>query len=158
MEPTVREKIEVLKKIAHRFNEERIVWALGASMLLYFKGVASEFHDIDLMIALPDADRANAILSELGERQPPVPSTRYRTKVFAEYVIDGIDVDALAGFAVVSEGRLYDCSLREEQITEKMPLGAELIPLQSLTLWREYYRLMGKDEKAALIESKLANP
>ena len=154
MEPDVREKIEVLKKVAHRFNENRIVWALGASMLLYFKGIASEFHDIDLMIALPDAARANAILSELGERQPPVPSAKY-TKVFTEYKIDGVDVDALAGFAVVSEGRLYDCSLQEEQIAEKMPLDTELIPLQSPLLWCEYYRRMGKEEKAALIESKL---
>jgi len=29
------------------------------------------------------------------------------------------------------EGTVYDCSLREEQIVEKMPLGTEVIPLQS---------------------------
>ena len=40
-------KIELLKRIAHRFNEAGVVWALGASMLLYFKGIAPEFHDID---------------------------------------------------------------------------------------------------------------
>lgn len=28
------------------------------------------------------------------------------------------------------EGTVYDCSLREEQIVEKMPLGTEVIPLQ----------------------------
>lgn len=29
------------------------------------------------------------------------------------------------------EETVYDCSLREEQIVEKMPLGTEVIPLQS---------------------------
>ena len=44
-------KITVLKRIAARFNEAGITWALGASMLLYFKRIAPEFHDIDLTIA-----------------------------------------------------------------------------------------------------------
>ena len=42
----IQKKIELLQKIAHRFNEANIEWALGASMLLYFKGILSEFHDI----------------------------------------------------------------------------------------------------------------
>ena len=45
--PEIQKKIELLQKIAHRFNEANIEWALGASMLLYFKGILSEFHDID---------------------------------------------------------------------------------------------------------------
>ncbi len=45
--PEIQKKIELLQKIAHRFNEANIEWALGASMLLYFKGIISEFHDID---------------------------------------------------------------------------------------------------------------
>ena len=43
--PEIRKKIELLQKIAHQFNEANIEWALGASMLLYFKGIISEFHD-----------------------------------------------------------------------------------------------------------------
>lgn len=43
--------------------------------------------------------------------------------------------------------KIYDCSLQEEQIVEKMPLGTEFIPLQSPLLRREYYRLMGRTEK-----------
>ena len=54
----MQKKIELLQKIAHRFNEANIEWALGASMLLYFKGIISEFHDIDLMVSVHDADRS----------------------------------------------------------------------------------------------------
>ena len=42
-----QEKIQLLLRIAHRLNEAHVEWALGASMLLYFKGITSEFHDID---------------------------------------------------------------------------------------------------------------
>lgn len=41
-----QKKIELLQKIAHRLNEAHVQWALGASMLLYFKGITSEFHDM----------------------------------------------------------------------------------------------------------------
>ena len=63
--PEIQKKIELLQKIAHRFNEANIEWALGASMLLYFKGIISEFHDIDLMISVHDAEQVRTILSEM---------------------------------------------------------------------------------------------
>lgn len=72
-------KIELLKRIAHRFNEAHVVWALGASMLLYFKGIAPEFHDIDLMISSGDAERVRAILCGMGELQPFAPNPKYRS-------------------------------------------------------------------------------
>lgn len=59
-----QKKIELLQKIAHRLNEAHVQWALGASMLLYFKGITSEFHDIDLMVADHDAECVRTILSE----------------------------------------------------------------------------------------------
>jgi len=107
--------------------------ALGASMLLYFKGITSAFHDIALMVADHDAECVHTILLEMGELRPsdPMPNPMYRTKTFMEFLIESIEVDVMAGFAIVHEGTAYDCSLREEQIVEKMPLGTEVIPLQS---------------------------
>lgn len=80
-----QKKIELLQKIAHRLNEVHVQWALGASMLLYFKGITSEFHDIDLMVADHDAECVRRILSEMGELCPPdpMPNPMYRTKAFS---------------------------------------------------------------------------
>ena len=58
-----QKKIELLQKIAHRLNEAHVQWALGASMLLYFKGITSEFHDIDLLVSEHDAECVSRILS-----------------------------------------------------------------------------------------------
>ena len=44
--------------------------------------------------------------------------------------------------------------LREERV-DKMPLGTEVIPLQSPQLWCKYYRLMGRPQKVDMIEKAL---
>ena len=153
-----QKKIELLQKIAHRLNEAHVQWALGASMLLYFKSITSEFHDIDLMVADHDAECVRGILLEMGELRPsdPMPNPMYRTKAFMEFLIDSIEVDVMAGFAIVHEGTVYDFSLREDQIVENMLLGTEVIPLQSPRLWCKYYRLMGRPQKADMIEKALS--
>ena len=151
------EKISLLKRIAHRLNEAQVEWCLGASMMLYFKEIVSEFHDIDLMISVDDVEVVESILSEMGTLCPSdqVPSPMYQTKCFMEYVIDAIDVDVMAGFAIVREGEVYDCSLCKEQITDQLMLEDEVIPMQSPRLWCTYYRLMGRNAKADLIEKAL---
>lgn len=156
MEKT-QEKIQLLLRIVHRLNEAGVEWALGASMLLYFRGITSDFHDIDLMVADHDAECVRTILSEMGELCPPnpKPNPMYRTKAFMEFLIDSVEVDVMAGFAIVKDGNVYDCALRKEQIVEKMPLGEEVIPLQSPLLWCKYYRLMGRPERADMIEKAM---
>lgn len=72
-----------------------------------------------------------------------------------EFVIDNIDVDAMAGLAILYEGKLYDCSLRKDQIVEKIKLERELVPLQSPQLCCKYYQLMGRKEKVKMIERYL---
>ena len=69
-----------------------VQWAWGASMLLYFKGITSAFHDIDLMVADHDAECVRTILLEMGELRPsdPVPNSMYRTKTFMEFLIESI--------------------------------------------------------------------
>ena len=72
-----------------------------------------------------------------------------------EFIIDSVEVDVMAGFAIVKDGKVYDCALRKEQIVEKMSLGEEVVPLQSPLLWCKYYRLMGRTEKAEMIEKAI---
>ena len=69
MMKTVKEKLELLEKIAYYFNKENVEWALGASMLLYFKGITTEFHDIDLMVSTDDVKKVKDILLGMGKIQ-----------------------------------------------------------------------------------------
>ena len=56
----------------------------------------------------------------------------YQTKTFLKFRIESIEVDVMADFAVVNEGKIFDCSLRENQIAEKVLLETEVLPL---ALW-----------------------
>lgn len=155
--PEIGQKIELLKKIALQFEKAHITWALGGSMMLYFKGIVPVFQDIDLMVADADAQTAQSILCSMGQMQPQNPNPKFRSKAFMEFVIDSVDVDVIAGFAIVSGDSVADCSLQKEQIVERMPLGEACIPLQSPALWCRYYRLMDRNEKAQMIEQALSD-
>ena len=100
-----------------------------------------------------DAARAKEILLGLGSMNPPNPNEKYRTKHFMEFVVDGVDIDVMAGFIIVEEGTEYYCSLRQDQIADFAEVCGVKVPLQSVRLWREYYRLMGRDGKVEMIDA-----
>ena len=86
--PKTGQKIELLKKIALQFEKAHITWALGGSMMLYFKGIVPVFQDIDLMVADADAQTAQSILCSMGQMQPQNPNPKFRSKAFMEFVIE----------------------------------------------------------------------
>lgn len=151
--PTKEEKLSVLSKLAAKFNQQHLTWAVGASFLLYLKGYVEDFNDIDIMVADFDAVKMENILQPLGSLKPSK-TGNYRSKHFREFLIDGVDIDMIGGFAIVREGKIYDCDLEQSQIAEYVEINGETIPLHSIPLWRKYYALMGRDEKTAIIDQK----
>lgn len=145
-------KLQVLSRMSERFSAAGVTWAVGASLLLYFHAIVETFNDIDVMTTMEDAETVRGILSSMGTLNPPNPKAQYGTKCFLEFEVDGVDVDVMAGFSIVDGGQEYDCSLRREQIAEYATVNGARIPLQSVALWREYYRLMHRDAKVALID------
>lgn len=148
---SIEEKLIVLSKMAQEFNRHKLTWAVGASLLLYLKGYTDCFHDIDIMVADADAAEMESILNTMGSLQPSTKGS-YETKHFREFVVDFVDVDMIGGFAIVSNGKVYDCDLEQSQITEYAEIHGQRIPLHSVALWRKYYALMGRDKKVALID------
>ncbi len=148
----IARKLSVLAMIAKELNERHIVWAVGASMLLYFKNKVPDFHDIDIMVSENDVEAVKDILLRYGSLQPPNPNARYKTKCFLEFSIDGVDIDVIAGFVIVNDNREYYFPLQAQDIQDYVMLGDTEIPLQSLSEWRKYYLLMGRMEKVKIID------
>lgn len=151
----IKHKLTVLARIAEEFNHKDVTWAIGASLLLYFKGIASEFHDIDIMVAEEDVETVKNILLSLGDIIPPKPNDKYKTKSFLEFHVDGVDVDAMAGFVIVNQDKDYYFPLKKEDIKDFTEVHRIKIPLQSVEEWRNYYELMGRDEKVKMIDAYL---
>ena len=152
---TIDYKLKVLSKIGKLLNEANITWAIGASMLLYFKGITDNFNDIDIMVVEKDVFRLKEILLSIGSINPSNPSEKYKTKYFLEFVVDEVDVDVMAGFVIVNNEKEYDCSLQKNQIVDYVVINDVQIPLQSVILWRKYYQLMNRENKVSMIDSTL---
>ena len=145
-------KLAVLGEIARALNGGDVVWAVGGSLLLYCKGKTDTFRDIDIMVWEEHVERLKALLLPLGTLAPPAPNPGYKTRHFLNFTIRGVEVDVMGGMVIVKDGKDYDCSLSPSQVAEYVCLNGERIPLQSLEDWRRYYLLMGREEKAAMID------
>ena len=88
----------MLAHIAARFNTAHITYALGASSLLYFKGLVKEFHDFDFEVTLADALRARDILRGMGTLRPSVRGD-YKIKYSFEFTVDGGEVGLMDVFS-----------------------------------------------------------
>lgn len=151
----IKNKFQVLLKIAKVLNENCITWAVGGSLLLYFEGKSNIFHDIDIMVVENDAEKLKEILLNMGELQPPNPNINYKTKYFFEFVIDGVDVDVMGGFVIVKDDVLYDVSLEKYGVKKYKNLYGEKIPLQSLEDWKSFYELMNRAQKVKMITGEV---
>ena len=150
---TLERKLELLARIGAAFNARGIRWGLGASALLYCRGLVEDFHDLDLLVELEDAPLAREVLSSLGRFLGAPRHPSYCSKSFAQYEVEGVKVDLIGGFAIRERDRVWDCSFQEEQIEgQKTVCGVE-IPLMKLSLWEDYYEKMGRPQKAACIAS-----
>ncbi|KEZ91313.1 nucleotidyltransferase domain-containing protein [Lacrimispora celerecrescens] len=151
----IKHKLTVLAHIAEEFNHKDVTWAIGASLLLYFKGITSEFHDIDIMIAEDDVETVKEILLSLGNIIQSKPNSKYKTKCFLEFHVDGVEIDTMAGFGIIYQDKEYYFPLKKEDIKDFTEVQGIKIPLQSIEEWRIYYELMERDEKVKMIDSYL---
>jgi len=146
------EKLKVLKKIAVAFEEKQILWAVGASALLYFKGMVPDFGDIDIVTTEEEIPKIIAALKGIGLLKPENPANKHKARVYLEYLIDSILVDIMAELIFHKDNREHRFSLKEEKMTDSIMLEGTRIPLQSVQEWRMYYSLMGRTEKVRLID------
>lgn len=147
-------KLDVLADIARALNQSGVTWAVGGSLLLYFKGKTGVFRDIDLMVCETDVEKLKQAMLPLGAPAPSDPNAQYRTRCFLEFTVRGVDVDVMAGFVILENGQEHDCALKLEQVAEHILVRGEDIPLQSLEDWRRYYAWMGRTSKVAMIDGK----
>lgn len=154
---TIEKKLNVLSKVAKELNKADITWAIGASLLLYFKGIANEFHDIDIMVDEKDVESIKKILLAFGTLQPKNLNMQYKTKHFMEFKIDGVDFDVMAGFVIINNSKEYYFPLERKSIKDYIRMQDVIIPLQSIEEWRTYYKLMGRIEKVKIIDNGSRN-
>ena len=77
-------------------------------------------------------------------------------KYFYEYVIDGVDVDVMAGFAINHNNGVYEYVFDNTSISEFKIINGVSIPFTSLEDWYVIYQLIpNRDPKVNMIEKYL---
>lgn len=155
---TIEYKLTILTKIAEKFAKQKISWALGASGMLFIRGVVSDFNDLDLIIAKEDEKRALTILRKLGIEKKLTSKPEYCSEGFYNFVIDEIDIDVIVNFGILAHQQKYIFPLVNSSLDYTYSVNNVVIPLQTLNEWSYYYHLMGRDHKVKLINGFLQQP
>ena len=144
---------QALGQIARALNDSGVLWCVGASLLLHQVGLAENPHDIDLLVALPDAEKATDILGGMGEVLPCGGSTTYSTEFFRRFRVDGCDVDLMAGFRLNHASGSYEYPLGSASVAFRREVEGIPVPFAALEDWYVVYHLIpGKEHKALRIE------
>ena len=143
---------ETLAYIVKALQREQIHFGIGGSLLLAHHGLPVTPRDIDLVVALEDAERAVQVLSEMGTVVEQDETSLYATQVFQEFIIKGIDIDLMSGLQIRHDEGIFVCPFAEQTINKTG------LPFMSLVDWYVIYQLIpGREQKVAMIEHCLAN-
>ncbi len=142
-------KIEnTLVYIAKTLKNANINWALGASLLLYYKGIKTDVKDIDIIVDIQDHHKVEGVLNDfkyLYINSNP----KYQTDHFYTIEIGSIDIDIMLNFKVKTKKGLYKYPFKVESYHQ---INGLQIPLCSLKEWYNAYLAMERTEKVKLIE------
>ncbi len=150
------EMFKTLSYIGEKLNDSNILWAVGASMMLNQFGLINNPNDIDIFVDIKDINRADEILQSIGEKKKIEKNSVYSTEFFYKYLINGIGIDVMAGFAINHSRGVYEFIFDTKSISKIETINEIDIPFTSLEDWYIIYQLIPNREfKVNLIEKYL---
>jgi hypothetical protein len=148
--------LNTLSFIGEKLNDSNILWGIGASILLNQFGIIEKPNDIDIFISVKDINKADEILKSIGRKKIYEKSATYSTRYFYEYVINGFDVDVMAGLAINHNSGIFQYIFDNDSISEIKKINGIDIPFTSLEDWYVIYQLIpNREMKVKMIENYL---
>ncbi|MDD3335633.1 MAG: hypothetical protein PHI98_08940 [Eubacteriales bacterium] len=147
----MNDKLTVLSKIAREMNSRSLLWAVGGSAMLYFRGLSQCFRDVDLLIEVRQATMAQDALLALGATQKKMDKSDgcFYSGFFCSYEWNGLDIDLIGDFGIIKDGVLHTYPLHSFDIDATALLGNAEVPLHRAELWKELYTLMDRPQRVA---------
>ncbi|MFV3010869.1 hypothetical protein ACLD43_02215 [Clostridium botulinum] len=147
---------DTLSYIGEKLNSLNIIWGVGASILLNQFGLIEKPNDIDIFVDIKDIEKTDEVLKSIGKKKKWEKNATYSTKYFYEYIIDGFDVDVMAGFEVNHINGVFEYIFDHNSISESKTINGVNIPFTSLEDWYVIYQLIpNREAKVKIIESYL---
>jgi len=150
--------IQLIHKIADLLDEKNIQWALGGSLLLKHYKLVDVCHDIDIMVSMDHVDILDSVLSSLGSKEVRQEHSIYKTVYFYEYLIDGIEVDVMAGMTINHDQGQYVYPFDQESIQYLVDPWSKELPYTCMEDWFVIYQVIpNRQAKVDLIEGYLSS-
>lgn len=147
---------DTLSYIGEKLNEEKIVWGVGASILLNYHRLIDKPNDIDILVDLKDIEKADKILKSIGEKKFWEKTDTYSTQYFYEYVVNAFDIDVMAGLSINYDNGIFKYIFDQSSISDIKKINGVNIPLTSLEDWYVIYQLIpNRQAKVKMIEKYL---
>ncbi|MGB7594867.1 MAG: hypothetical protein WBL80_04825 [Erysipelotrichaceae bacterium] len=144
---------KALKEIANRFDENKIIWGLGGSCMMFLQGIDVDPRDIDLIVIPQDFALALRLLNESGTFEVHSPSGIFASEHFAQGTLMDSPVDLIAGFRIIADGQIIAYPFDDDRIIPVI-FDRMLIPCCLLEDWIPLYDAMDKHDKADMIKRK----
>ncbi len=152
--PVAEMKLKTLSRVGKALEAAGVLFGVGGSAMLYRNHLAEDFNDIDLVVAVEDADKADAVLLSLGIGGEERSSGVFETDIFRSYEVNGVGVDTMAGLAMRHGEGIYRYAFREDSVCDTWPVYGTMLPFCALEDWCVLYHLMpGKENKAKRIKA-----
>lgn len=136
-----KERLSVLTKIAHEFNDANLEWAIACSCALFFDGIIDNFHDLDLLIAPSSWQKAYEILSTLGTDTCVAHHPLFDDVEYTQFEIDGIDIDIICEFGFNTFDSHWQYHFKSEDLLYKY-VGELKIPYIPSEIQYVFYAMM----------------
>ena len=144
--------MQVLKRIAQSFEDEHIIYGLGGSGVLVAYEILEKMNDIDIVVAFEDIERAKQILDDIACFKSSGKYCVVEKEYCYEYELDGVSIDLMANIHIKHDEGLYEFPFNRRRVTYRMCIDDLMIPVMSLEDWYVFYQLIGRMDRADLIE------
>lgn len=134
------------------FKKQNLFWAVGASLLLKFKGIVDDFNDIDIVIDSDDFEAADKILREIASETITKSNPKYDSRYFKTYIIDGVEIDVMSEYKVHYDDEVYLFDFNRDYLLDYKLVNNIEIPLCRVEDWYSLYKVMEKDKKVKKIK------
>ncbi|WP_281883739.1 hypothetical protein [Paenibacillus sp. YYML68] len=114
-----------LLRIAEQLSSHGLEVGLGGSSMLAAHGLAEQPRDLDLLVALPDADAAHELLQQLGRSERLEPKEPYCSRFFVLYTIGRVEVDLIGGFGIRHDAGIYRLDWRRRSDDAVLQLATD---------------------------------
>ena len=150
--------MKTLELLADKLNGMNITWAIGASTVLYFNGHETLPNDIDLFIEEKDFEGVRNNLLMFGyEKTKNDDGDIYNTQRFTTIVVNGIEIDIIAGFYIRHIEGEFRFIFDDKSIDKVVDVGNQRVNIMALEDWYILYQLIpGREKKVQTIKGLLS--